>query len=235
MAFTWLNSIFPTFDGKSGTDIEGNIKDTCDELQTNVDTLDGSKAPLAHTHVSTDVSYDNTVSGLTATDVKGAVDEVNAKIPTEAFNIILSKIGVAQMTTSTPVTLTGPLSAVKLAVFDAAPHSATGIVEADVVNDYFVAKILGVYKISGVLAIEAGNGITVTLDLYANDSTPTSVTPGIVVEGKGTGNPVFVGYNTIVDVDEINTQLWVRVTSSSDVTVNSATVILEKTLYEETI
>lgn len=235
MALTWLKGIASTFNGLGGSAVHTNIKETCDELKANADILEAGKSAIGHTHTGAEVSYDNTGSGLTSTLTQDAIDEVNAKIPTDAFNTIMGKIGVAQLTTSTPVTLTGPLSASKLAVFDGGPHTTTDIVEVDVVNDWFLAKVVGVYKISGVLAIETTNGTPVTLDLYANDSTPGAVTPGIQVEGKGVGNPVMVGYNTIVNVDEINTQLWIRISSSADVTVNSATVILEKTLYGETI
>lgn len=234
MAFTWIKTIATTFNQLSGTDVHLNIKDTVDEVQANVDLLHTNKSDVGHGHASTEVSYSNTTSGLVATDTQAAIDEVNGKIPSDAFNTIMGKIGVAQMITGTPVVITAGTN-IKLTAFDAAPHSTVNIVTSDIGNDWFNAVVPGVYKISGVLAIETTNGTPVSFDLFAEDSTPTAVTPTVTVEGKGAGTPVMVGYNTVVNVDEANTKLYIRMTSAANVTINSSTVILEKTLYGETL
>lgn len=59
------------------------IKSAIDS-QTRVETFNGRSgtvSPAAHDYDADQVDYDNTSSGLVATDVQGAVDEVNGKIP----------------------------------------------------------------------------------------------------------------------------------------------------------
>lgn len=82
----------------SGTPlISNNVQDAIDELYNMISSQgvttwngrSGVVVPEAHDYTSDQVDYDNTISGLTATDAQAAIDEVNNKIPAtivEDFN-----------------------------------------------------------------------------------------------------------------------------------------------------
>lgn len=62
----------------------------------------GNKSLFAGSEAA-NVKYDNTVSGLTATDTQGAIDELNADLP---YNIDYTSQTTLQLNSTTPVTIT---------------------------------------------------------------------------------------------------------------------------------
>lgn len=62
--------------GASATTVTGYIDEAVGEVASDLSTLDNSLAAVAKSGNAEDVSYDNTTSGLTATDVQAAIDEV---------------------------------------------------------------------------------------------------------------------------------------------------------------
>ena len=62
--------------GATATTVTGYVDEAVGEVASDLSTLDNSLAAVAKSGDAADVSYDNTTSGLTATNVQAAIDEV---------------------------------------------------------------------------------------------------------------------------------------------------------------
>lgn len=70
--------------GATATTVVGYAAEVADAVADDLDALDQSLSDVAKSGEADDVSYDNTTSGLTATDVQAAIDEVVAGLGTAA-------------------------------------------------------------------------------------------------------------------------------------------------------
>lgn len=86
----------------AGTIVSDNVQDAIDELDTNVvsvaQDLDDHLLNPTDAHDASAVSYDNTTSGLTATEVQSAIDEVENRLDTAESNITTNTSDIATNT-----------------------------------------------------------------------------------------------------------------------------------------
>ncbi len=150
----------PTTDDKT---IIGAIN----ELKADIDALDPSGQGVQ----AENVSYDNTTSGLTADDVQGAIDEINAKIP-QSGNVDADD--VAYDNTSSGLTATNVQDAIdELASGGSAPYDVTNRTEIDI-SSITLGKVGQLTLTAGYYQIFADNGSTGNQNIYgyiADDAT----------------------------------------------------------------
>jgi len=109
---------------------EENYVTTADDLTTAVDKLDMALKDLElATDTAADIAYDNATSGMVATDVQAAIDEVEGRVDTAETDIgNLQDLGVAKVDSNLNSGLTGTINGTnKVFTLSATPVSSADI------------------------------------------------------------------------------------------------------------
>ena len=211
-----------TYDNSTSGLTATNVKTAIDEVSANTD----SAATGAGT------SYTNTTSGLTATDVQAAIDEVEGRLDTAETSVSnLNNIGVCHMTCDgvTPSVQAITTTPTILDWADVVHHSYGTQITGDPTTDKFTINESGVFNVFGTIVFEAPNGSYTSMRLYKNGS---PITPNIEVVGQGAGKNSYVSYTTMETFAATDyLEIYVTGDSSYDITINCASVIIEKTPY----
>ena len=139
-------------------------------MDDNIKILDDALA-LASTPEASDVSYDNTDSGLTADDVQGAIDEVNAK--TEKTQFTLTPETGVTIGTDTRCNTVGKITIISALFTLAEASTARSINLASIPADYVPGYTVACYAVDNGTDTPVSGMIDSTgkLKIYRSGST----------------------------------------------------------------
>lgn len=188
--------------GATATTVVGYAAEVADAVADDLDTLDQSLASVAKSGAASDVSYDNTTSGLTADDVQEAIDEL-----AEA-----SAGGVASKTiyvTDESAGQSAYAKVYKIYQGENAPDAQTNPAQLKGTINIPKDKVLQDASIVDIVFVAADNslhegsasGPDVT-ELIKGSGTATSADAGkyLKMEMQNVANALYVNLQTFVDV-----------------------------------
>lgn len=169
----------------------------------------GDKVQVKDDMTGANISFDNTLTSLTATTTQAALAE-------------LANVGLAHMHLITPYTVGQTLTTTyaKISAFDTITHNINGAVTPLVDTSEAVPAHLftinkgGLFNVIGTLTAEFASADTVSLVLYKNG---VAVGPPVQVQGRGAGKPVAFAYN---DLLTLSTTDYLEIYGKSDGTTN---------------
>ena len=114
-------------------------------MDDNIKILDDALA-IASAPPAEDVSYDNTDSGLTATDAQSAIDEVNAKTKKILFTLT-PDTGITVDTTNTRCNIVGEIITISALFTLSEASTARSIILATLPKDYVPGYTVACYAV----------------------------------------------------------------------------------------
>jgi hypothetical protein len=176
-------------------EVEGRLDTAESNITTNATNLSDHEAEATGAHASSAVSYDNTISGLTAVNVKTAIDEVEGRLDTAETNIGSNDTDITNLQNdkadkTTTVTGTGAISGggdlsanrtldVAALGIDTARLAAGAVTDAKV-NDVAASKITGNFP---TISLDSG-----TVAIATNDIALPAAATHITITGTGPVN-----------------------------------------------
>ena len=176
-------------------EVEGRLDTAESNITTNATNLSDHEAEATGAHASSAVSYDNTISGLTAVNVKTAIDEVEGRLDTAETNIGSNDTDITNLQNdkadkTTTVTGTGAISGggdlsanrtldVAALGIDTARLAAGAVTDAKV-NDVAASKITGNFP---TISLDSG-----TVAISTNDIALPAAATHITITGTGPVN-----------------------------------------------
>ncbi len=244
-----INEWIDYIDGESGLSIRTKINAFNTSVNTN---LDNVIVEQQREKASSEITYDNTISGLTATDVKLAIDEVKSEFdnfvvdstdvivdptdtalaPTDtnaelAFNK-LSKVGLVVMSGNDLTPQTIELTDTKVVLYDTLLVQEGVGITADLANNKSTVTLDGVFKIRFEAFVSYASNVDITWKIYKN-GTPT--TNSITLTGQGaTIFQIVLITSSTFSVDDY-LELFAVASAQTDITLSLTNGTIEKTIF----
>lgn len=149
----------------------------------------------------------------------------------EAHNYYLSDVGgVTQVSTSVPQSNTLNIAFSKVDFFDTNCVSAGSHFTIDAVNQQITVNTTGIYKISGMFAVEAALAAEICFMPYKNGA---QFSPHMHITALGVGNPVGWHYNMMctLTAGDIITVWGNAEVDSTAVSITSSAFGMEKVIH----
>lgn len=173
---------------------------------------DARYAALVHTHTSQNISYDNSISNLTATTVKDAIDELDAGV--DRADIVITREYWVDKTSPGTYTPTGsrlkPFKSINDALLIASPGSSVYVGAGTYTENFTIPNRVSVHGAGLSKTILMGNG---TIEI--GDGQPNATTHMTGFSIRQHVNINMVDGKVIFRDTYISNEGWVTVTSGS--------------------
>ena len=141
----------------------------------------------------------------------------------------LQDVGVSHMVATTSLTPQAVVATVaeKLTAFNTILHDIGTASTPSLVDQSFTIDEEGLFRVYGTIIVEAANNSTISLELRKND---VAISPAIIL--KSAGDPLPFTYISMFDLVATDVlTIWIKSSATENITVSSASVVVEKTSF----